>query len=309
MPTILTLTANTLVDCLASGPVRPARVNRVKGFDLVAGGKGLNAGRVLVRFGHEVIAAGFAGGWSGRLLEQSVADGGMDPLLVATEARTRIGFNVVGPDGAIAFLENGFGVLTDEATRLVEAIRARLARVDLVLISGSVPDGSCVDLYARVVEASARAGVPCWIDAYGAAMQRVLAGPCAPQLAKANREEAGDGGGFEKLAEVHVTDGPREVEVRGPAGRFLVEPPRVEEKSAIGSGDCYFAALAHARLSGLPFEDQLRWAAAAGAANAALGATARIGPEDVAPLLSLVRVTSAAEGHGREGIRGRTAHD
>ena len=45
MATVLTLTANTLVDCLASGPVRVAKVNRVARFDLLAGGKGLNLTR------------------------------------------------------------------------------------------------------------------------------------------------------------------------------------------------------------------------------------------------------------------------
>ena len=65
MASILTLTANTLIDCLAHGLVRPSKVNRVEQFELVAGGKGLNAGRVLAAFGHQVVAAGFAGGWSG----------------------------------------------------------------------------------------------------------------------------------------------------------------------------------------------------------------------------------------------------
>ena len=86
MATVLTLTANTLVDCLADGPVRPGKVNRVEQFEIVAGGKGLNAGRVLAKLGHKVLAAGFAGGWSGRILEGVVRKDGMEPLLVPTEA-------------------------------------------------------------------------------------------------------------------------------------------------------------------------------------------------------------------------------
>jgi fructose-1-phosphate kinase PfkB-like protein len=290
MATVLTLTANTLVDCLADGPVRPGKVNRVEQFEIVAGGKGLNAGRVLAKLGHKVLAAGFAGGWSGRILEGVVRKDGMEPLLVPTEARTRIGFNVSGVEGAIAFLENGFRVMVHERDALVEAIQGRLSQVALVLISGSVPDESCVDLYARVVEACWREKVPCWIDGYGDAMQRALAVRPPPALVKANREEYGDGRGFGSCPEVHVTDGPQVVDVRSPTGRFVVRPPDLEEKSAIGSGDCYFAALAHARLSGKPLEEQLRWAVAAGAANAALGATARIGEDDIADWLEKVEV-------------------
>ncbi len=91
-----------------------------------------------------------------------------------------------------------------------------------------------------------------------------------------------------------MTDGPRDVRARTPSGRWVVCPPRVTERSSIGSGDCYFAALAHSRLTGLPDEEALKWAAAAGAANAALGASAHVGPNDVAPWVDKVRVVREA---------------
>ncbi|HEY3449185.1 MAG TPA: PfkB family carbohydrate kinase, partial [Myxococcales bacterium] len=291
MASILTLTANTLIDCLATGQVRPSKVNRVDQFELVAGGKGLNAGRVLASFGHRVVAAGFAGGWSGELLKERVQANGMEPMLVPTEARTRIGFNVAGSEGGIAFLENGFKVRPEEARALVEAIRGRLESVQLVLVSGSIPDESCVGLYATVLDACAQAKVPCWLDAYGPALQKALARPSPPSLVKCNRDEYGDGRGFDVCPELHVTDGAKEVEVRTPGAHFEIVPPKLNERSAIGSGDCYFAALAHARLTGLPEAEQLRWAAAAGAANAAMGATARIGLADVEPWLAKVGVS------------------
>jgi len=137
MASVLTVTANTLVDCLATGLVRPSKVNRVDQFELVAGGKALNAGRVLAAFGHRVVAAGFAGGWSGELLRERVVADGLEPMLVPTAARTRIGFNVSGPEGGIAFLENGFRVRPEEVKALVDAVRARLPSVPRVLVSGS----------------------------------------------------------------------------------------------------------------------------------------------------------------------------
>lgn len=290
MATILTLTANTLIDCLTTGPVRVGKVNRVERFDLAAGGKGLNVGRLLVTLGHKVIAAGFAGGWSGRLLEGIVREAGMDPLLITTRARTRIGFNVQGHEGNIAFLENGFAVDPAEVSTLVDAVTARLGVVQLVLVSGSVPDPSCADLYSRILDRCADAGVPCWLDAYGPAMEKALANPKRPQLAKANKDEFQGGDGWNHCPEVHVTDGPHEILVRTPEAEFAVRPPRLEERSSIASGDCYFAGLAHARLSGMDVEDQLRFAAAAGAANAALGATGRIGLDHIKEWLERVAV-------------------
>ena len=41
--------------------------------------------------------------------------------------------------------------------------------------------------------------------------------------------------------------------------RFRVTPPRIVELNPIGSGDCYVAALAHARLRGLSLREQLRY--------------------------------------------------
>jgi fructose-1-phosphate kinase PfkB-like protein len=290
MATVLTLTANTLLDGLATGPALRGRVNRVDRFNWVAGGKGINVGRVLARFGHRVVAAGFAGGWSGAELTSIVAADGMEPLLVETHARTRIGFQLDGASDPIAFVENGFAVTPDELSRLVSCVRTRLGEVDLVLISGSVPDPSCESLYVEVLGACARCSVPCWIDSYGPALARALACNDMPALAKANREEFGSGHGWDRCPETHLTDGPRDIRVRISTTRWIVRPPLVSEKSAIGSGDCYFAALAHGRLTGLADEVALKWAAAAGAANAALGAAAHVGPDDIAPWVDSVLV-------------------
>jgi fructose-1-phosphate kinase PfkB-like protein len=177
MATLLTLTANTLLDGLASAPdaVVPGSVSRVSQFRWTAGGKGLNVGRVLVRFGHRVIAAGFAGGWSGTELVSSVAADGLRPLFVATRARTRIGFQVASPsERPVAVVEHGFAVASDERARLVDAVRTHLSGIDLVLVSGSVPDPTCDSLYVDILRACAEKDVPCWMDSYGRAAELAL---------------------------------------------------------------------------------------------------------------------------------------
>ena len=83
--------------------------------------------------------------------------------------------------------------------------------------------------------------------------------------------------------------------MRHPEGRFRIIPPEIEARNPVGSGDCYLAALAHARLSGMPLVDQLRYAAAAGAANAARIDIARIAPSDIRALIDDVQVIPAAE--------------
>src|SRR5882724_11493393 len=99
MATILTITANTLLDHVAETPLKERAVNRVPRLETMAAGKGLNVARVLARHGHRAIAAGFAGGATGEQLRELVAADGVEPAFVATAARTRIGFIAVLPGG------------------------------------------------------------------------------------------------------------------------------------------------------------------------------------------------------------------
>jgi fructose-1-phosphate kinase PfkB-like protein len=297
MPTILTLTANPLLDHLASTVIAPGVVNRVERFAAVAGGKGLNMGRVLARHGHRVLACTFAGGASGEELGALIAADGMEPVLVPTAARTRIGFLAVDPErgGTTAVLENGFAVSAAELGALLQRIRSLLPGLDLVLVGGSVPHPSAHGLFRQVLDLCAGAQLPCWVDAYGEAMDEALGGAHPPTLVKPNRQEYGRGRKWLPSQELHLTDGGGEIKVRHPSGRWRVLPPRVKELNPVGSGDCYLAALAHARLSGSDLAGQLRYAAAAGAANAARADVARISPADILALCDQVEITSLSE--------------
>lgn len=292
MATILTITPNPLLDFLATGAVVPGKVARVSAFTPVAGGKGLNMARVLARHGHRVLAMGFAGTGHGDLLAELVRADGVEPAFTAIAAPARIGFQVVDAARArtTAVLESGFPVTTAEIEALQRRLHDLLPTVDLVLVGGSVPAPSCVDLLRRICEAASGIGRPCWIDAYGPAMDAALAGSHPPLLAKPNRQEYGDGRAWLTCRELHRTDGARPLTVRTPEGGWRVTAPSVDEINPVGSGDCYIAALAHARLSGWDMPTQLAYAAAAGAANAARADIARIGPDDIRPLMARSRV-------------------
>ena len=301
MPTILTVTANPLLDHLADTAVTVGSVQRVERFQSVAGGKGLNVARVLARHGHRTLAAGFLGGTSGEQIAQLTLADGVEPCFTPIAASTRSGFLLTDPvaGGTTAVMERGPNISTSEIGALVATVRARLAEVDLVIISGGVPCTTCDDLYRVLLEACHQAGKPCWVDSYGPAMDAALAGPHPPALVKPNREEYGDDGRkWVRAQEIHLSDGGGEISVLTPVGRFRVTPPHIVEINPVGSGDCYVAALAHARLSGWSMREQLRYAAAAGAVNAARRDVARIGPEDIAKLCDLVHV-EALSGTGR----------
>jgi fructose-1-phosphate kinase PfkB-like protein len=290
--TIITLTPNTLLDYVALAAITAGKINRVDAFKAAAGGKGVNVGRVLARHGHRVLAMGFSGGATGAMLSDLIEADGMEPTLTPTAARTRVGFIAVRPEGGFtSVIEHGFEVTRAEIGRLIKQLRVALASADLVIVGGSVPSQTCDGMFRLVLDACYLAKVPCWIDSYGEAMEQALTHRRAPLLVKPNREEYGRGRKWVKCQELHLTDGHREIRVRHPEGRYRVTPPSVKELNGVGSGDCYLAGLAHARLSGMPLRDQLAYAAAAGAANAARSDMACIKPRDIEALLDDVRIT------------------
>ena len=294
MATVVTITPNTLLDHLARTRIAPGVVNRVAQVEPLAGGKGLNVGRVLAAHGHRVRATGFVGQDAQTAFAALVAADGQEPEFIAVAARQRIGFLAVDATRGetTSLLESGFAVAPAEVGRLLDRVRGLIQGADLVIAAGSVPDPAVDGLYRLVLDACHHANVPCWIDAYGPAMDRALAGAHPPQLAKPNAAEYGPEPHtrWNACRELHRTDGGGTVRVRHPDGRCRVTPPVVTEVNPVGSGDCYLAGLAHARLAGLPLADQLAYAAAAGAANAARADVARIGPADIAPLIGAAQV-------------------
>jgi tagatose 6-phosphate kinase len=293
MATILTITANPLVDHVTSGRIATNQVNRIGHFRALAGGKGLNVGRVLARHGHHVIATGFAGGPLGELLTTLTAADGMEPAFVPTAARTRIGFMAIDHDkgDCTSVLEHGSPVSATELGAFMQKLRALLSGINLVIIGGSVPHDTCNNMYRQVLDLCAREKITCWVDAYGPAMEEALSGINPPLLAKPNKQEYGKSRSWLACRELHLTDGPHDIKIRHPEGRFRIKPPKIKASSSIGSGDCYVAALAHARLSGWPLEEQFAYAAAAGTANAVHGNIAHISPTDIREQLKSINVT------------------
>lgn len=289
---VLVINANPLLNLVHTGDYVPGTVNRVPSLQMHAEGKGVNVARVLARHGHRVVLSGFAGGHSGAWLRELMAREGVEDAWIETAAPLRVGFMASGSADhhPTTVFPTGFAVTPGECAALLDRIRSLLGSVWLVIASGSTPDPVAEPLYAELLALCARHSVPCWLDAYGPAMNRALAGPILPALAKPNQEELEAGSGWERVGELHVTDGAASVRVEYRGGqRRTVAPPAIRQVNPVGSGDCYVAGLAHGWLRGMEPDERLRYAAAAGAANAMRQEVAMIGPDEIEPLLPLVR--------------------
>ena len=182
----------------------------------------------------------------------------------------------------------------DEVTAMTTA-SAALAGQDLVIVGGSVPDPVANGLYAEICTSCHELAIPIWVDSYGEAMDETLQGAHPPHLAKPNREELASSQAWQRVSELHITDGPQRTERHAPEGNFELRPPQVEEVNPIGCGDCYLAGLAHGVLSGWEPSQRYAYAAACGAAKAQRWDVAMIDPgSDIDRLADQARVTPLA---------------
>jgi tagatose 6-phosphate kinase len=155
----------------------------------LAGGRGVTVARVLHKFGHDVLAAGLAGGAAGELIAQDLARSGVPAEFtqIRGESRRIFAFD----DGAEVrrFAEPGPYITTEELGRFAADYRRTLASAAAVVLCGSLPDGLPPDMYASLVRYAAEAGVPVVLDAGGEEL--VLAVRKCPGLVVAEARDDG----------------------------------------------------------------------------------------------------------------------
>lgn len=283
---IVTLTPNPAADKTLLVPaLRIGGVNRTSESHLDPGGKGINASRVVHRLGRETRALTVLGGHIGRLLEAGLAAEGVPCLAVRVEDETRL--NVILHDGATGgstrIWDRGAEVPGWAAAGLEAMVREWIPRSRAFLCAGTLPPGLPDDFYARVLAEAEAAGVPTILDSDGECFRRGLEG--RPTLIKPNVREAEALLGRPLRTDSDLLAGARDLLAMGPSavvlsmgasGSLLVTaeravraiPPKVERRSAVGSGDSLVAGLLVALAEGWPLEEGLRLGTAAGAATA-----------------------------------------
>ena len=142
-----------------------------------AGGRGVTVARVLRAFGHDVLAAGLAGGASGELIREDLAKSGVPTAFTLIRGDSRRFFRFAGPDPAgpaTRFAEPGPYITTEELGRFAADYRRLMAGAAAVVLCGSLPDGLPADTYGSLVTYAAEAGVPVILDAGGEELKHAV---------------------------------------------------------------------------------------------------------------------------------------
>ena len=281
-----TVTLNPAIDkTLIIRDFKPGATNRATVDRVDMGGKGINVARTLRRLGCNVSATGFLGADDRYGTAAMLRSHGIEPDFVSVDGETRVNLKIIDPVARVETEVNepGFAVPADAIGRLAVKFRAMANKASVIVLSGSLPPGTPVDLYAQLVTLAHGAGVETLLDTAGPALMHGLT--ARPYLVKPNRAEAEellgrpivDDDGLLSAAERILEMGAANVVIslgRDGAlsasrnGMWRAHSPVVTARSTVGAGDAMVAALAYGRMKSLSAPEALRIATAASCAAA-----------------------------------------
>jgi tagatose 6-phosphate kinase len=171
---IVTVTLNpTLRVEYDADQVVPGAANRVRRVGYRTGGRGLAVARYLHIFGHDVVAAGLAGGSAGELIRADLARAGVATQFtpIAAESRRVLAVSDGQAGQLTSFTEPSPYITTEELGRLATDYLAMLDGATAVVLCGSLPDGMPEEIYGSFVSYATATGVPVILEAGGSALQ------------------------------------------------------------------------------------------------------------------------------------------
>ena len=281
---IVTVTLNTALNVsYEAAHVTWDGVNAVSAPRHQAGGRGVMVARVLHTFGHDVVAAGLAGGATGEVIRADLATSGIpaDFTWTGTESRRIIQLTDTATGRTALLREAGPYITTEELGRFAADYRRLMRDATAAVLCGSLPVGLPTEIYATLATYAADAGVPVVVDAGGPELRFAAArGPALAVPDPLPDPEALIAAG---AGAVVVASGGELLAVT-PQGRWQawIEPDEHLPAGPPGDGGArgaLVAGLVPGVLLGWSWPDQLRHAMAlsASAARAAMPRTAGTG--------------------------------
>lgn len=251
-----------------------------------AGGRGINASRVLHSFGAKTLAIVTSGGGNGDKFTKLLAKWGFPVKVVPIQNEIRINFTIVDRQGLTVKLnEVGPPVTSDELARLEKVVERGLDSASWLMLCGSVPPSVPADFYTKLIRMARSSKVRTLLDTDGDALLHGVEG--GPTVVTPNQPEAERLLNRALITRAHFIEAATRIKAMGAQTVLLslgsrgivavsenqlleVVPPHVDAVSPIGAGDALAAAYVWAATKKKDFADCVRWAVAAGTASAKL---------------------------------------
>ena len=284
---ILALTLNPAID-LSLGVKRIALSKRefLTSESETAGGKGINAAKVIHAYGGKTLAVAPVGGRRGERFAALLGTERIPVALVPVNGETRRNVAITDERGRTVKVDHkGVPLSPQELRRIEVTIEQRLPDLSWLMLTGSVPPGTPDNIYRRLCAIGKQAGIPVLVDTSGSALAATLT--AEPSIVKPNLVEAEAllGRSLPTLRE--ATKAAEELRDLGAEsvvlslgadgaigasadGVFLARVRTARKGSAVGAGDVLAATCVWALDRGETFREALHWSVAAATVAASL---------------------------------------
>jgi len=299
MKNVVTLTLNPAIDKSTTVPrLVPEQKLACAPPKVEPGGGGINVARGLQRLGLAAQAVFTAGGPPGELLRQLVAGEGIAGHPVPTAAWTRENFTVVeaASNQQFRFGMPGTTLSPAEQAQVLTTLAALRPAPDLLVASGSLPQGVAPEFMGQLARWARHAGAKLVVDTSDEALRYAvdegvyLLKPNLGELSKLAGVAALDSESATAAAQALIARGQCEIIVvsLGAAGACLVTrdltehiaAPAVKKHSTVGAGDSMVAGMVFALCQGRPVREAVRLGVACGTAATMNSGTELFHPAD-----------------------------
>lgn len=284
---ILTVTMNPSVDIsYYMDSLSIDKVNRCHKVRKTAGGKGLNVTRVINQMDEQVVATGLLGGSLGRFVEESLDNEKISHFFSEISGNTRNCIAILHDSGKqTEILESGPSISKQEISDFENSLLSKIEEVDVVTISGSLPNGVRGTFYEELLGKINRNKVKTILDTSGSSLKCVLKSKNKPYAIKPNLEELQELTGkkikldeqelvtvlsdslFTGIPLILVSLGEKGAFVKFNTEFYKVNIPKIDVLNPVGSGDSTVAGLAIAISKNESIENVIKTAMTLGILN------------------------------------------
>ncbi|HDG6022837.1 TPA: 1-phosphofructokinase [Staphylococcus aureus] len=279
---IYTVTFNPSIDyVIFTNDFKIDGLNRATATYKFAGGKGINVSRVLKTLDVESTALGFAGGFPGKFIADTLNNSAIQSNFIEVDEDTRINVKLkTGQETEIN--APGPHITSAQFEQLLQQIKNTTSE-DIVIVAGSVPNSIPSDAYAQIAQITAQTGAKLVVDAEKELAESVLS--YHPLFIKPNKDElevmfnttVNSDEDVIKYGRLLVDKGAQSVIVSlGGDGAIYIDKeisikavnPQGKVVNTVGSGDSTVAGMVAGIASGLTIEKAFQQAVACGTATA-----------------------------------------
>ena len=284
---ILTVTPNTTIDKTYTVPnFTFDKVHRPIKTESFPGGKGIALSRILKVLETPTTATGFIAGSTGSAIISGLEKENIPHDFVEVDGESRLCLAIIDPttETQTEINEKGPNISLQDCEKIYKKIEMLLKNAKFMTLCGSVPTGTPDDFYYNLIRLAKSMGVKTALDTSGT--QLIKAMEASPFIVKPNIVELSqiikkEHFTIEEIFSsakalknkynieiVTVTMGRKGALVTDGKASYLAIPPKIDFVSAVGSGDSFLAAFLASHQKNKSLKECLRWATAAGAANA-----------------------------------------